>query len=334
MPWLKKEAVFLILPIIFWTLKLSIGRPAEGSYSDYNVFVSLDKNFLPSFIQNSWQFIVYGFFWPIVAPLTILPRKIFAGILMIIGGIFYVLTKKTLLLQDNGRDFSLKTYLGFGFLLFLLGITPYLAVNKAPHVFGNGFAMRHTLLLPLGSSLVILGVILATVKEKWQLTVQMALLALFSVFTIFNYYLQDMDWYKQRAIIESLKETKNEEIISATSLIFYDKMGNNWQNRNVRGEEYFGYIQNAFTREKLKFTASEEHDTVKNYYANPINSRSFQTGFDPAKKVVRVEIVSRAKREITTVKNWLKIKRAEVFSNQPSFLQNVKDIYQIEVIPF
>ena len=160
LPWLKKEWLFVILPIIFGLLKLYAGRPAEGPYSDYNQFIALDKNFLPTLIQNIWQFVVYGFFWPIFAPLSILPRKIFAGIFLIIGGLFYALSKKSLSSQEPGKDFSAKTYLISGLALFVLGIIPYLAVSKAPHVFVNGFAMRHTLLLPLGSSLIILGILL------------------------------------------------------------------------------------------------------------------------------------------------------------------------------
>lgn len=327
----KSHLLFLILPLIFGLLKLMIGEPT-GSYEDYNQFISLKRLFQLSSINDLWFWPVYGFFWPLIAPLTILHRKIFAGLFLIILAGTYLITKKVFSSPETEND-NPKYYLIAGMVLFILGAIPYFVVGKPPHIFGHGFAMRHTLLLPLGSSLMILGTILTVIKEKWQLAVQTILLALFSVFTIFNYYGQDMDWYKQRAIIEYLKETKNETIINATSLIFYDKMGINWQNRGVKGEEYFGYIQSAFPKENLKMAASEEHDPVKNYYANPSNSQLFPLGFDPAKKVVKVEIISKATREITTVKNWLKIKKSEIFSNEADFLNNIKSIYQIEIIP-
>jgi len=327
----KKHFFFIILPLIFGLLKVTIGQPTDG-YEGYNQII-LPNNLL-TYIQNIWQNIVYGFFWPILAPLGILPRKIFSGILIIIVGLFYFLTKNILSNEKEGADFQPKQYLTAGLFLFILGVIPYFLVDKIPHIFGHGFAMRHALLLPLGSSLIILGAVIAVIKDRWQTMVQVILLSSFSTFTIFNYYTQDMDWYKQKAIIESLKETKNETIINATSLIFYDKMGANWQNRNVRGEEYFGYIQSAFPKEKFKFAAREEHDPVKNYYSNPDNIKFFSPGFNPAKKVVKVEIVSRAKREITTVKNWLKIKKSEVLRNEPEMLKDIKDIYRVEIIPF
>ena len=73
----KKHFFFIILPLIFGLLKVTIGQPTDG-YEGYNQII-LPNNLL-TYIQNIWQNIVYGFFWPILAPLGILPRKIFSGI--------------------------------------------------------------------------------------------------------------------------------------------------------------------------------------------------------------------------------------------------------------
>ena len=333
--WTKTNLIFIFLPIIFWVTKWAVGQPIESSYSDYNQFVPLTAN-LALYIQNLWQNIVYGFFWPIVAPFGILPRKIFSGILLITAGLFYFLAKNILSEKKDGEDSRPREYLAAGLFLFALGVIPYLLVGKAPHVFGNGFSMRHTLLLPLGSSLIILGTILAVIKERWQPLVQIILLSLFSTFTIYNYYWQDLDWYKQQAVIEALKEIKNESVKNASVLIFNDRAGVNWQNRNVRGEEYQGYLIKAFPRQQMKFAATEGYDPIQEYWS-AVKSKTilpvFPPDFDPAKKVVAVDIISKATREIPTVRNWLKIKKSEIFSGETIFLNTIKDIYRLEIIP-
>lgn len=336
-PWFKNNFFFIILPIIFWSLKLLIWRP-ESTLIDYDNFISLNGGALMTLIQNIWQNTVYGFFWPIVAPLTILQRKIFAMIALIIFIPLYLLTKKVFSSDNTNVDLSPKKYVLWGLFLFVLGMIPYLAVGKVPHIFGNGFSMRHALLLPLGSSLIILGVIIATIKDRWQTFVQVFLLMLFSTFTIYNYYGLDMDWYKQQAIIENLKTTDNENIKNATTLIFHDKVSANWQNRNIRGEEYLGYVQNAFPKDNLKFALTSDVAKLLNpieiyQYFLEVVSDLFPPDFDPAEKIVNVDIVSKATSEILTVHNWLTIKKSEFFSDQSTFIENIKNIYQIKVVP-
>jgi len=330
--WLKKDFIFIILPIIFWTIKLIIGKPTNGPESDYNQFLFLNADSLMTYIQNTWQFIVYGFFWPLVAPLAILERKIFSGIFLITFVLFYPLTKKVLLSDDQKNNFSPKQYFIFGLFLFILGMIPYLMVGKSPHIYGNGFGMRNALLLPLGASLIILSAIIASIKNRWQIFVQITILALFSTFTIYNYYWLDMDQYKQLAIIESLSKTKSELIKNASALIFYDKTGGYWQNRNIRSAEYFGYMYAAFPENHNKVAAVEGYDPVGQYPFAKLRTE-FPPDFNPLKSVVDIDIISKATREIPTVSNWLLIKKSEIFSDKSIFLKNIKNIYQIEVVP-
>ncbi|MDO8429799.1 MAG: hypothetical protein Q7S73_00320 [bacterium] len=330
--WLKKDFIFIILPVIFWAIKLMIGKPISGPESYYNEFLPLNTNSLMYSIQNIWQFITYGFFWPIIAPITILDRKIFTGIFLTILGLFYVITKKIFSLNDQGADFSPKQYISFGFFLFILGMIPYLAVGKAPQVFGNGFGMRHALLLPIGSSLIILGAILTMIKDRWQILLQIILLALFSTFTIYNYYWLDMDWYKQQAIIESLRETKYESIKNASTIIFHDNTGINWQNRNVRSAEYFSYVYSAFPKNHSKLVATEEYNPIEQYSFAKMRTE-FPLNFNPLKNVIKIDIISKATSEIPTISNWLSIKKSEIFSDNSVFLEKIKNIYKIETVP-
>lgn len=321
----KRYFFFLILPLIFGLLKITIGQPT-GSYEGYNQFS------FPASINDIWFWLAYGFFWPLIAPLTILHRKIFAGLFLIILAITYLVTKKTFSSPETEKD-NPKYYLIAGMALFILGAIPYILVGKPPHIYGTGFSMRNALLLPLGSSLIILGVILAIVKEKWQSLVQVIILSLFSVFTIYNYFGQDMDWYKQLAVIESLKTAEDAKIISASALIFSDKAGLNWQNRSVHGEEYAGYVQAAFPKNNMKWAVAEGRDPEEEFKGfKEYQPNVFPPDFNPGKKIVKVSVVSEAKHEIFTVKRWLKLKQLEIFSDEQSFLQELKKEVPIKVI--
>lgn len=333
-PWLKTNILFIILPAVFWVIKISVLVP-YGNFAGYNQFISLNAESLMQFIQNLWQHVVYGFFWPILAPLTILQRKIFAGIFLITFVGFYFLIKKTLSPGNGESNAPAKKYWGFGLLLLALGMTPYLLVGKAPQIFGYGFAMRHALLLPLGSSLVILGIILSIVKDRWQILLQIILLALFSTFTIYNYYLLDMDWYKQQAVIESLKETPGDLIKNTPMLVFYDQAGARWQNRNITSGEYLNYVQRAFPDNNVKLvSASGDEPAAKYQYSIPFNSGTSLTDLGPGEKELNLEIQSGATSEIITVSNWLKIKKLELFSDESNLLKTIKDIYQIKIVLF
>lgn len=336
--WFKNNFFFIILPVIFWSLKTVFWQP-NGAFAYYNQFISLKDISAPFITTLLWENIIFGFFWPIIAPLTILDRKIFAGLFLIIGMITYLIAKK-ILASDDGRSadaeesaIEAKQYLGAGAALFILGFLPYVMVGKSPHLFGDGFAMRHALLLPLGSSLILLGMILLMIKKEWQSRTQIVILALFTVFTAYNYYGLDMDHYKQLAIIESLKETQNTDIRTASSLILYDKVGVNWQNRNVAGEEYSGYVQSAFPKEQLKVAVSEGNDPVLAYTTAAVPlAQFFPPGFDPGRKIVRVSLNSAATQEISTVAHWLTLKKSELFGTEEELDKKIKDIFAIRLL--
>ena len=57
--------------------------------------------------------------------------------------------------------------------------------------------------------------------------------ALFMTFTIYNYYGLDMDWYKQMAVIESLKTAK---VNLKRNLFLMTNIGLNWLNREIHGK--------------------------------------------------------------------------------------------------
>ena len=338
LPWFKNNFLFIILPIIFWSLKLSVWKD-EGVLVDYDNFFNLLAS--PSFTTLLlWETIIYGFFWQIIAPVLILHRKIFALLFLIISFITYLTTKKIFAPENENNagpvqketDYDPKYYLIAGEILFFLGFLPYFLTGKMPHILGNPFNMRSAFLLPLGSSLIILGAILLIIKKEWQSLIQKIILALFMTFTIYNYYGLDMDWYKQIAVIESLGSNQDENLKSATTLIFNDKISSlNWVNREIHGEEYLGYLQEIYDfRENPKFgTAGGE--TNYYYIQKDLVTRPYSENFDPLKKVVNVNIITYDGPEILTVGNWLKIKRLEIFGDKQSFIEKIRNTFRIKL---
>ena len=140
-----------------------------------------------------------------------------------------------------------------------------------------------------------------------------------------------MDWYEQRAIIESLKEAKSESIKNASSLIFHDKTGIRWQNRNTRSAEYFSYVYYAFPDSHNKLVVTEGDDPVGRYTFTK-QRVEFPPDYNPLENVIDVDIISEATREIQTVPNWLSIKKSEIFSDRSVFLKKIKAIYGIETV--
>ena len=337
-PWIKSNFLFIILPVIFWGLKLSVWKD-EGFLTGYDDFINPFNS--PSFtILLFWETIIYGFFWQIVAPILILHRKIFALLFLTISLITYLATKKIFTSENENNaspaqkeiDYSPKYYLIAGGILFFLGFLPYFLTGKMPHVLGNPFNMRSAFLLPLGSSLLTLGLILLIIKKEWQSAAQNIILALFMTFTIYNYYGLDMDWYKQMAIIESLKTSQDGNLKSATTLVFNDKIsGLNWLNREIHGEEYLGYLEEIYNfQENPKFgTAKGEtnyYSIQKDFIAQP-----YPKDFNPLKEIVDINISTYDGPEILTVGNWLKIKQLEIFENQQTFIDKIKDTFRIKL---
>lgn len=340
--WAQNDIFFILLPIIFWVTKIFLGSP-YGVEAGYNHFVFFDRGFFPLFIQNVWSGIAYGFFWPLVAPVAILERKIFAALFFLLVIILYGATQKIFFRKTNEEElFSPRQYLFSGLFLFALGLFPYLAVGKAPHIYGLGFGMRHALLLPLGSSLIILGTILIAVKERFQAFIQVLFLALFMTFSIFSYYELDMDWYKERVIIEGLRTTTSAEIRGATTLVFHDTPELNYGQRTIGSSDYRGYTYAAFGLSNFKFAVTATGEDVTGWNINiqrefaefkALHATPLPDKFIPDRKTVDVGIVFSGVGDVGTVGNWLRLKRYELFSSDAVFLERLKDTLGIKVEP-
>lgn len=351
--WFKWHFLLIVLPIAYWFFQLSLGKSYGPMGEHYNKFVFSQSGFLPVFFDNIWNYIAYGFFWPLVGPFTILDRRIFVALLAAVFVIVYMLTRKILSARQNETDsadaeknLDLKPhqYVFFGCLWFALAAFPYLAVGDYPTIYGSGLHMRYGILLPLGSSLIILGIILGIVKEKWQAKVQVTLLSLFIVFNIYNYFGLDMDWYSQKALVASLKNTTSQVIKNASTLVFHNpEKIMKYIGRNVKSGEYTLYLHQALFPKDFKFglaiidvnPGQTVEEAIMLSYSNFTRSGVFPhpADFKPLAKILDIEIVSKTDHELMTVGMWLKLKKAELFSDTETFTKKLEDELRIEVVP-
>ena len=145
----------------------------------------------------------------------------------------------------------------------------------------------------------------------------------------------------ERALTESLRNTKNQMILNASTLIFHDKAGSlRYMGRSIGGDNYRTYVYEAFpehfkfavlnnsvSASALKNDIQAQYDVVKS-----LNILPFPAKFDPVAKLVHVVVISKALRETMTVNEWLKLKRYELFAPEPTFLRVLSDDLRIEVV--
>ncbi len=343
--WLKQNILPIILPFAFWILRARLGETYGELGNHYNDIVLFKSGWLSVFLDDAWSFIAYGFFWPIVAPLTILQRRIFASLLLVIMPLIYLLTRGSSNgKEENKKDVGYIYYILWGLLWFALGSFPYIAVHKRPLIFGE-ITMRYAVLLPLGSSLIIFGIITWLIKYKWQPIFKVGVLALLIVFNIYGYWQIDMDWYRQLAIVDSLKNIENTSLRDASTIVFYQEYtGMIYMDRNVKTSEFNNYLHRALYPSEFKFGFDPDdvepgqslQDAIKDNYLRLKNTGVFPQPetYDPLAKIENAAIITKSDHELMTVGEWLKLKKAELFSSDADFHQKLKDELKIEVVPY
>ncbi|MEK9170481.1 MAG: hypothetical protein AAB674_02430, partial [Patescibacteria group bacterium] len=70
-----------------------------------------------------------------------------------------------------------------------------------------------------------------------------------------------------------------------------------------------------------------------NYYSiqKDFIAQPYPKDFNPLKEIVDINISTYDGPEILTVGNWLKIKQLEIFENQQTFIDKIKDTFRIKL---
>lgn len=335
---LKKNFFWILLPFIFYLAqKKFIGSP-YGAYEGYNSFVlsSHGISFLGRvliLIDRAYQFIVYGFFGPIIFSISVLQRKIFLAIFLIFSACIFFLDKRFNILSASDKgghgkaDVSLKNIFIWGVLLFIFGSLAYVLVGESPNPYGSGFDMRHGLILPLGSALIILALVDGLLKNKIREAAKIIILAVFITYNIYNYYGVDMDWYKQVGIIESIHEKYILGQIGEKDIfVFYDKIPlYSWRGRPVTPREYTAYLYEATGNSELRGTcAGGNFDFISVAKNDSLDFNDKRT----AERFKSIIITSDLK-QAPSVKNWIKFKIADLFFGKDALHPAIKNIIGI-----
>ncbi|MDP2684775.1 MAG: hypothetical protein Q8P20_07115, partial [bacterium] len=309
-----KNIFFFLLPFIFYFFdRFFVGKPT-GVFSHYNEFLKFNFHDASLLLEKLWQTIVYGFFWPIIQPLAILQRKIFAVLFMALIIPLYLFFKKEFDgWTDNKAGIS---YVLIGAFLFFIGFFPYLLVGKAPLPFSGGNTMRHAVLLPLGSSFMILGFFNILFKERWRLIIFSSFFSLLIVSNIFNYFLIDMDSYKQTVVMEELSKLDSAKKPSDNIIVIDDKMKSyNWGGRSFSQYEYEGYIMKINNGDLI---------------TKPISLEKYVSSGCPDEPISYVKIYSTSSFE-PIVKDWIYLKINGLFGNPKIELDRIANTLGIKV---
>lgn len=308
--WLKRYFYLLILPVAFLAIKLLYFKPF-GDRIGYNEPIIFREgatllSTISSFIDGYWGGMYTGIFWPFVHSLVFLERKYFAVALMIAAVlVFFLFRRYRALLHDTEAD----SYFNFGKIriskgaailvagvaLCFLALFPYVAVGKPPHIYGYGFGLRHSLLFPLGSALFIYGAVVVLIRKNMQKGAHIVLLSLSIAFIWYNFFLLDMDWYKQQAILHELPAITR-EAPRGILFTFDDKMqGLNWNNRNISHQEYDGYFE--------LLTGTRGYNYAGTYYREVTATST------------ALITITGGRRDDPRVMDWLYLKYTELFKN-------------------
>jgi hypothetical protein len=336
--WLRKYFYLLILPILFLAIKVLYFKP-YGYMSAYNepIIFRADATVVSTIyalLHGFWSGMYIGVIWPLARSLILLERKYFVLALTLAVLVVYLLFKryKTLIPDvDLDAPFALGrirvskacSVVAAGALLCLLGLFPYVMVGKPPHVYGYGFGLRHTLLFPLGTALLIFGLVAAMFRANLQKNVHIAILSMSLAFCWYNFFLLDMDWYKQQAIIRGLSPILADAKVG-TLFVFNDEVsGLNWNSRNIPYQEYDGYFE-LLTGTRDYLGVDKRIFDRGDYIRNPTVPSA------PIKTMVPVTISSR-RTDDPRLADWIPIKFSEIFRSDEQFGQMINDKLQVEL---
>ncbi|CEK10237.1 hypothetical protein [Legionella hackeliae] len=192
---LKKYPDFILLPFVFFYVKTIFFIP-NGLYVGYNslnttdLVANLQESFITAFFEPLREAFLFAYTHSILL----------AGCTLALW--FYFRN------NEDGSKEELKISLSFillGLIFFIFAVFPYAAVGKIPRL--DGFYSRHMLLIPLGVSLTLYGLILLIARFNTG-SAKLCLYLLISIFvlkTAYDQFLFLKDWFYQVALEENYR---------------------------------------------------------------------------------------------------------------------------------
>ena len=335
--WLTRFPYLVALPFVFMYLKTTYLPPIDR-YIHYNELIVLHPSLsvLSKLIEGGWGGLWAGFLWPLVYALQLMERKYFAMALLLATTIIVVLFRSSHIAHEaietpgatKDEPWYLRWYrknptrgiIALGAIFLFLGLFPYVAVGKYPHIYGYGFGLRHSLLMPLGSAFLLFGTVAHLVRDRYQMLVHGVLISLSVAFLWFNFFLLDVDWYKQQAIMAKLPATIS-TIKGPAVLVFSDETpGYNWLHRRLSLQDYRGFLRMV--------TGTWEYDGI-----DAIDFPNGSTELLPDPRTIEsIRIVSDRHWDEPLVPEWAHLKWIELRYGQERLRAEAARIMQISLI--
>ncbi len=213
---LRSHADFILLPIVFWCLDTAL-LPRVGYYNNITFDVHVWRTALLGFISKGLMEQLREILRMIAShPMVWLGTVISAALTGLLG------VTKSNVSADHRRIFLL---LGYGMLLLILAMLPYILVGKAPRA--HGYTTRHGMLLAIPVGILITGIAgLIPSRKQWQIIIRRcALVTAYtgSVLALWtNYALWEARWAKDSSLITYF--TDHPELKSIGTFVIEDGM--------------------------------------------------------------------------------------------------------------
>lgn len=334
LPWdirsyIQGRWLLLMLPLLFWLLRT---RPS-GANLGYNA-IHLRPLFLIKALGSSFLYSSMASFYFPIKKILAEPKFVLLGVLFVgtLFGMLAIVTsapksrEKTVDLSEKIIGATWKP-LAFAVLAWIAAVFPFIAVRKIPNL--DDWMSRWGLLISLGQSLGLVGgfiVLSKWISQKWALRAAILILALQAVGILENYRRWDVDWFKQKAAIQFLKDRSHvaSQTIEPGSIVrFVDSTQTNNLKRKLRPYEYNAWLLEAFGNEtrfglnqNANFEVEYTDNIIKLLPVAPYLKRLYLcSDFSPNLKQATIEMHG-GPTSLLSWKRYFEVKRAELSGNE------------------
>lgn len=248
----------IILPFAFFYIKIKFFKPF-GDYEGYNQNFKL-KHIFNAAKEQFFDIRTIEFNWPIFSLLFL--------------GALYVITKNS---APSPEKISLRTsvlILCAGIFIFLLAVIPYWILDLVPTFYD--WTSRHQLLMPLGTSMIIVGFIWLFPKPLRILGTSIVIAASMSLGVV-TYSQFWLDWRKQKMLIELF--AASDDIRRADVVLIDDQtLKLNAIKREYRFYEWNGLFEEAFGNQRRFAVSADKSKWYFEKEANKFFSEKYKAG--------------------------------------------------------
>lgn len=261
----RNNGIYLVLPVIFWILNLWL-FPPKGAYEHSDQFIWGAAMFplAATYFENALIGQIGASIRNITSPVI--------GLIVFIGAFVFAKSMRVERTKESStrKNLPLVLLLG-GFLLFLAGLVPYVAVGRSTQL--EGWSTRNAILVALPISMMLVGVLSwfaqkeaqANAKKLSRIVVFIlaALTLLFTAESVKYYLFWQLRAIKDNSVVSNLRFLQNE--VSDTSVLFvYDDIRVGGETK-YRPHEYFGMFALAWP-DKERIGIDVRYYTFEEYF--------------------------------------------------------------------